>query len=276
MRLLTSAFLVLVSSVALSPAAAQTQPVPMSQCLAIAQALPGATYANYDPGDGGLPVVKAQSAPEVEITFVGHSTYVVTTPAGVTVATDYNGWSGDVEVPRVVTMNRAHTTHYTETPDPRIEHVLPGWSDDGSPAKHDLVVEDLRIRNVTTDIRGYQGRVADGNSIFIFETANLCIGHLGHLHHTLDDSHFGAIGRLDIVMVPVDGGLTMDHAGMSEIVRRLRTSVVLPMHGRGTQLSQFIDMMGGDFATRLLDEDRFTISLATLPRQPTIMVPKGM
>ncbi|MEY9138330.1 hypothetical protein ACVIWV_010144 [Bradyrhizobium diazoefficiens] len=29
--------------------------------------------------------------------------------------------------------------------------------------------------------------------------AGLCIGHLGHLHHKLDDSHFAQIGRLDIV-----------------------------------------------------------------------------
>jgi hypothetical protein len=43
---------------------------------------------------------------------------------------------------------------------------------------------------VTTDIRRYFGddsnseMIKDVNSIFIFEVAGLCIGHLGHLHHT--------------------------------------------------------------------------------------------
>jgi L-ascorbate metabolism protein UlaG (beta-lactamase superfamily) len=48
--------------------------------------------------------------------------------------------------------------------------------------------------------------IKDGNSIFIFEVAGLCIGHLGHLHHKLDENHFAAIGRLDIVMVPIANG----------------------------------------------------------------------
>ena len=78
------------------------------------------------------------------------------------------------------------------------------------------------IRNVTTDIRRYFGEdssgemIKDGNSIFIFEVAGLCIGHLGHLHHKLDDTHFAAIGRLDIVMVPIDGTYTMSLDGISD------------------------------------------------------------
>jgi hypothetical protein len=31
-------------------------------------------------------------------------------------------------------MNRAHRTHWTPNPDPGIEHVLRGWTDDGTPA----------------------------------------------------------------------------------------------------------------------------------------------
>ena len=101
------------------------------------------------------------------------------------------------------------------------------------------------IRNVTTDIRRYYGddggeMIRDGNSIFIFEVAGLCIGHLGHLHHKLDDTHFAAIGRLDIVMVPIDGTYTMPLDGVSEITKRLRASVVLPMHRFATPLDEFM------------------------------------
>ena len=80
--------------------------------------------------------------------------------------------------------------------------------------------------------------IRDGNSIFIFEVAGLCIGHLGHLHHKLDESHFAAIGRLDIVMVPIDGSYTMSLDGISEITKRLRASVVLPMHRFMTPLER--------------------------------------
>ncbi len=78
-------------------------------------------------------------------------------------------------MPDVVTMNKAHTTHYTLTPDPGIKHVLHGWSDiPGEKANINLVVGDAYIRNVATDIRfsyGLGGAHENGNSIFIFEIA---------------------------------------------------------------------------------------------------------
>lgn len=248
---------------------------PVSQCMALAQSIPGATYADFTP-DGPLPVKQAAGPGDVHIRYAAHSTYVITTPAGVTIATDYSDWSGGGYVPRVATMNKAHSSHFTLTPDEGIEYVLPGWGSEAQPADHDLVVEDVYIRNVTTDIRAYGAMEADANSIFIFEVADLCIGHLGHLHHPLEDTHYAEIGRLDIVMVPVDGGLTLSHTGMSEIVKRLHTSIVLPMHRRGRPLSQFITMMGEEFATDYRLEDGFTVSLRTLPRQPTIIVLQGV
>jgi L-ascorbate metabolism protein UlaG (beta-lactamase superfamily) len=159
-------------------------------------------------------------------------------------------------VPDVVTMNKAHSSHFTLSPDERIDHVLRGWNFDGRPADHDVVVDDVYIRNVTTDIRNFGAMEPDGNSIFIFEVADLCIGHLGHLHHPLEDRHFAQIGRLDIVMVPVDGGLTLSHTAMTGIAQRLQSSILLPMHRRGAPLSSFIEMMGDKFRHRLRQSDR--------------------
>ncbi|WP_322989699.1 MBL fold metallo-hydrolase [Hoeflea sp.] len=258
-------------------AQAQQQAQPFSQCMAVAKALPGASYANLTPADAAASFTPAAFGDdEVEIQFAGHSTYVITTPSGVTIATDYNGWSGKVAVPRVVTMNKAHSSHFTLAPDERIEHVLRGWNFDRSPADHDVVVDDVYIRNVTTDIRNFGAVEQDGNSIFIFEVADLCIGHLGHLHHPLEDSHFAQIGRLDIVMVPVDGGLTLSHGAMTNIAKRLQSSILLPMHRRGAPLSHFIDMMGDAFVTNYVGSDSVTVSARTLPRRPTILVLKGI
>ncbi|MDF1607939.1 MBL fold metallo-hydrolase [Hoeflea sp. YIM 152468] len=270
-------FLAAALLVAAAPGQAQQGQRPFSQCLAVARALPGATYANMTPADLALraePV--ATAAAGVEIMFAGHSSYVITTPGGVTIATDFNGWAGTVAVPDVVTMNKAHSSHFTLAPDQRIGHVLRGWSFDQTPADHDLVVDDVYIRNVTTDIRNFDGMEPDGNSIFIFEVADLCIGHLGHLHHPLEDRHFAQIGRLDIVMLPVDGGLTLSHTAMTGLAQRLQSSILLPMHRRGAPLSRFIEMMGDKFVTDFVNADRFTISARTLPRRPTILILKGV
>ncbi|WP_345781449.1 MBL fold metallo-hydrolase [uncultured Hoeflea sp.] len=274
---LTALMFILVLMWLPTTASAQQTRQPFSQCLAVAQALPGAIYANFTPGTKTQNPILAQArSSEVEIAFAGHSTYVITTPSGVTIATDYNGWSGHVSVPRVVTMNKAHSSHFTLSPDERIEHVLRGWNFDQTPADHNVVVDDVYVRNVTTDIRNFGTMEADGNSIFIFEVADLCIGHLGHLHHPLEDKHFAKIGRLDIVMVPVDGGLTLSHEAMTGIARRLQSSILLPMHRRGAPLSSFIQMMGDSFATDFVASDRFTVSARTLPRRPTILVLDGV
>lgn len=257
-----------------APALAQqdADPVP-SKCIAIAEALPKATLASFS-----TPPTTAQTFVDgdVTITYAGHSTYVIETPGGVRIATDFSGHYGYDPLPRVVTMNKAHRTHYTETPDPGIEYVLRGWNPDGGPARHAVVVDDVYIRNVPTDIRRWGEMERDGNSIFIFEVAGLCIGHLGHLHHHLEDAHYGAIGRLDIVMVPIDGGMTLSVGAMSEIAKRLFSSIVLPMHRHATPLGEFTGRMGETFDVEISDERSFTVSLRSLPRRPTILVLRGV
>jgi len=254
------------------PAAAQ-QPL-RSECLAMASAPPRATPVGFRR--------VAAKAEDVAITYVGHSTYYIDTPGGVRIATDFNGYYRTGRLPDVATMNRAHSTHYTLFPDPKIPHVLHGWGENGQPAHIAERIGDVYIRNVTTDIRRFFGddsgtnMIKDGNSIFIFEVAGLCIGHLGHLHHKLDESHFAAIGRLDIVMVPIDGTYTMSLDGVSEITRRLRASVVLPMHRFETPLEDFMRRIGKEFEIDRRGERTLRISRETLPATPTVIILDGV
>ncbi|MBB3445967.1 MBL fold metallo-hydrolase [Rhizobium sp. BK379] len=259
-------------------AAAQQDRGPVSQCQAIAQNIPEATFASFS---GVAPVIHAVTEGEdVKFTYLGHSTFEIETPGGIVIATDYNGWYRPAVTPDVVTMNKAHSTHFTLTPDPGIKHVLHGWSDiPGEKARISLVVGDAYIRNVTTDIRfsyGLGGSQLDGNSIFIFEIAGLCIGHLGHLHYELTDTHYTEIGRLDVVMVPVDGGLTMGADSMSRVIKRLRSSLILPMHRRGPPVNAFISMFGTGFDVNYAPDNSITVSLRTLPKKPLIYVMKDV
>jgi L-ascorbate metabolism protein UlaG (beta-lactamase superfamily) len=267
-----SAAVALLSSL-IASAAAQDAPRG-SECLAVSHAQPRATPV-------GLRSAAANTG-QVAITYAGHSTYYIDTPGGVRIATDYSGAYTTGRLPDVVTMNRAHSTHYSLFPEPRIPHVLHGWGDDGQSARVALRVGDALIRNVTTDIRRYFGddsngeMIKDGNSIFIFEVAGLCIGHLGHLHHKLGESHYGAIGRLDIVMVPIDGTYTMSLDGISEITRRLRASVVLPMHRFMTPLDEFMRRIGQQFEIDMRTERTLRISRESLPSAPTVIILDGV
>jgi L-ascorbate metabolism protein UlaG (beta-lactamase superfamily) len=242
------------------PAAAETR---ASQCLAIAQSAPQVQFV-------------ALKETEAQLTYVGHSTFLIESPQGIRIATDYSGNAGGI-VPDVATMNHAHSTHFTDFPDPSIKHVLKGWGEEGKPASYNLQVGDVRIRNVTTDIRsGVTMREKDGNSIFVFEVAGLCIGHLGHLHHELSPGHMGLIGRLDVVMVPVDGGFTMPVENMMAVLKDIKARVVLPMHYvRAGSLDRFIAAASKDFKVEKLSEPIMIVSMETLPPQPTVYVLPG-
>lgn len=247
----------------LLPAAAQAQRMP-SHCIALADAGPPVRLA-------GLSLAED----EVAISYVGHSMYLLETHGGMSVVTDYSGGVLDSnrQSPDVITMNNAHSSHYTDDPGPDTAHVLRGWGEGGRAAEIRLDLGEMLIRNVTTDRRGVGGVVPDGNSIFIFEVAGLCIGHFGHLHHEPSEEQYALMGRLDVVMAPVDGGMTLDLPTMIKVLKRVRASVVLPMHwwGRNT-LDAFLAGMRDDFVVEELEQGGIVVSRDTLPLRPTVKV----
>lgn len=241
-----------------------------SHCIALADATDGLQYVQLasltDP-------VKEFG---VRIRYVDHATFVLQTPAGHSIATDYTGFLGATNfLPEVVTMNIAHSSHWTAFPDPAIPHVMEGWGTAEAPRDHYLELSDVLVRNVHTDIRSrFDGEPrVNGNSIFVFEVEGLCIAHLGHLHHEPDPNQYAALGRIDVVMVPVDGGFTMDQANMINVLQRLRSSVVIPMHWFGQMnLERFLDGMSQDFAIERTGRSSMEVSLRSLPDRPTVMV----
>jgi L-ascorbate metabolism protein UlaG (beta-lactamase superfamily) len=260
-----------------APAAAQPAPVPakpemMENC-------PGLIARNTPQAIPAALRLAALAADEVRISYVGHSTFLIESPRAVKIATDYNGYIKPRVLPDIVTMNHAHTTHYTDNPEPGIKHVLRGWGPTpDEPARHDLQVSDVRVRNVPTNIRSWSGGTErHGNSIFIFEIANLCIAHLGHLHHTLSQQQLNEIGRIDVVMVPVDGSATLDHAGMAEVLQALKAPLMIPMHAFSTySLQRFLNVLGEkSIEVEFSEVPSIVVSKTTLPSKPKLVVLPG-
>jgi L-ascorbate metabolism protein UlaG (beta-lactamase superfamily) len=220
---------------------------------------------------------RAALAPDqVGITFLGHASFLIESPAGVTIVTDYNGVNVPRFTPDIVTMNNAHSTHYTDNPEPGIKQVLRGWDPGGGMAVHNLTYQDVHIRNVPTNVRDLGGTRYNGNSIFIFELADLCIAHLGHLHHVLTPEHLAEIGQLDVVMVPVDGTWTMDQGSMLEVIAQLHPPLLIPMHYFGVRtLELFLSKVRETYAVKLSETANVTLSRATLPTRPEVLVLPG-
>ncbi len=252
-----------------APLPAEAQERRASHCIAIADAAPGMRYVHKAAWTDPVPEYS------VRIQYLSHAAFLIQTRGGLSAVTDFTGYIGNVPmIPDVVTMNHAHTSHWTANPDPAIPHVLEGWGDFGEGIEHHLDLGEMLVRNVSTDIRSaYGGTEKKGNSIFVFEVEGLCIGHLGHLHHEPSDAQYAALGRIDVLMVPVDGGMTMPLDDMVRVVERLRSSVILPMHWfSGASLERFVADVSDTFPVERRDSSELVIGLRSLPPQPTVMV----
>jgi L-ascorbate metabolism protein UlaG (beta-lactamase superfamily) len=140
-----------------------------------------------------------------------------------------------------------------------------------------LQYKDVRVRNVPTNIRARGGGTQrHGNSIFIFEIANLCIAHLGHLHHTLSQAQLNEIGRVDVVMVPVDGTLTLDLEGMIEVLHVLKAPLIIPMHYFSAYtLDHFLQRVRQDWDVEIAEVPSVLVSKTSLPAKPKVLVLPG-
>ena len=219
----------------------------------------------------------ALAGDQVRLTYAGHSTFLIESPRLVRIATDYNDYVRLPVVPDIVTMNRAHTTHFTHSPSPDIKHVLRGWREDGGPTDHDLTYLDVRVRSVATNIRDFAGgTLRHGNSIFVFEIANMCIAHLGHLHHTLTSQQLSEIGKVDVVLVPVDGSATLDLEGMVEVLQALKAPLMVPMHYFSSYtLERFLTRVREAWDVETSEVPSVVLSKTTLPAKPKLLVLPG-
>ena len=247
--------------------------------LAICQVVADAPYKPLRPGE--VRVWNANLEPDqVSIRYIGHSTFELETPQGIRIATDYNDIYRPFLPPTIATMNGAHSTHYSLNPDPNIEHLLYGWNRYGGPMDHDIFVGDVRVRNIQTNIRGWDGESRRlGNSIFIFEAADLCLAHLGHLHHRLTENDLLRLGQIDVVFAAIDNSSTLRLDSLMDVLAAISPSMIIPMHfhfagalpafmGRATEQGYRIVRA---------ETSSVTVSRSTLPAEKTfyIMMPGG-
>jgi L-ascorbate metabolism protein UlaG (beta-lactamase superfamily) len=153
---------------------------------------------------------------------------------------------------------------------------LRGWDPAGGVATHRLEYRDVRIHNVPTNVREFGGTRYNGNSIFVFEIADLCIAHLGHLHHTLTQTHLAELGTIDVVMVPVDGVWTLNQDEMIEVLRQIEPKIIIPMHiFTQATLDKFLTKIGDLYAVRPAASRTLVLTRSELPSEAQIVVLPG-
>jgi len=170
----------------------------------------------------------------VAVQWFGHAFVLITTPAGVRIAMDPYGRIGypmpEVEAD-VVTVSHTHGDHNNAGyiwVDPK---VLQGLKPGGKAwANIDYQAKDVRIRSFPAYHDKLQGQQRGLNSIFLVEVAGLRIAHMSDIGQIPSPQVLDSLGRIDLLFLPVGGNFSIDAEEATEIVARLKPSVVVPIH----------------------------------------------
>jgi L-ascorbate metabolism protein UlaG (beta-lactamase superfamily) len=92
--------------------------------------------------------------------------------------------------------------------------------------------EGIDIRGVQTFHDKVSGAKRGKNIVFNFAIDGLNVCHCGDLGHLLSLEQINEIGKVDILLIPIGGRVTLDASGAAEVMKQLNPAVVIPMHYR--------------------------------------------
>jgi len=125
-----------------------------------------------------------------------------------------------------------------------------------------------------------RGKVAQGdvrNTVFLFEFEDLSICHLGDLDIVPSQAQVEeALDAVDVLLIPVGGGKSLNAAQAAEVISLLEPRVVIPMHYKVKGLSlkldpvdKFLKEMGLD---AVAPQDVLKVSRSGLPEETQLVL----
>ena len=106
--------------------------------------------------------------------------------------------------------------------------------------------------------------------------AKLRVLHVGDLGHMLSPEQLAALGRVDVLLIPVGGFYTIDARQAAELAAKIAPAVTVPMHYRGDGFGYDVIAPVGDFL-RLMDNVVMLDGNVIEPEKldaPVVAVPK--
>jgi L-ascorbate metabolism protein UlaG (beta-lactamase superfamily) len=185
----------------------------------------------------------------MRIRWLGHSAFLLTAADGTAIITDPyvpGSFSGAIKYhPIRETADAVTVSHHHQDHD-GVSHLS------GRPkvyeGKGTFKAGAVSISGFETFHDSNKGAQRGRNIVFVFETDGLRVCHCGDLGHVLTPEQVGAIGKADVLLVPVGGTFTVDAAAAREVAAQLAARVTIPMHYKTDKLG--FDIAGIDNFTR--------------------------
>ena len=209
--------------------------------------------------------------PAVALTFVGHATFEITSPAGITVVTDYNNNYRADRVPDIATMNINRGNHSSYDVPASVRYVLHGWDEGKGIPHYDVHVGDVRVFNVPTNVVNLGQGATNDSSIFVIQMSGLCIAHLGHMRHVIDDERVRHMGRIDVLLMPVDGQVTESRDELLFNLGKIKPRIVIPMHFFSLGMAEsFVASVADLYPVKKLGTNTLRLTRAELPAETEV------
>ncbi len=107
-------------------------------------------------------------------------------------------------------------------------------------------------------------------TVYTLEVDDLSVCHLGHLGHKLGEAQLEAIGRVDVLLVPIGGhGFSLNAALAAEVVSQIEPKLVVPMHYQIPGLTLTLDPLDR-FVKEMGVTDAAPQPKLTLTSSPTV------
>lgn len=165
----------------------------------------------------------------MNIKWFGHSCFMVTSENGTKILMDpYKNTLG-YKLPEEIAADIVATSH-DHSDHNYISAVKSGFVHiNGSGRFSERGIE---IKGVETFHDKVSGAKKGKNTIYNFEIDGINVCHSGDLGHTLNSKLIKEIGNVDILLLPVGGGYTIDAFEAVNVMKQLNPTVVIPMHYR--------------------------------------------
>lgn len=210
----------------------------------------------------------------MEITWYGHSCFRLTERNYATVVTDpYDskavGYDPLKLRAEIVTVSHDAPGHSNSDAVKGASRVLTGAGE--------YEIGGVFITAVQTGVNGgKKSRDKIRNTLYVFDYDGITVAHLGDMQEVPTQSEVEALGTVNVLLVPVGGGGSLNAAKAAEVVSLIEPNLVVPMHYSTADtklkldsLNKFLKEMG---LGRLEAQPSLKVTRSGLPDETKVVV----
>lgn len=210
----------------------------------------------------------------MKIKYLAHAAFLITSDNGTRIVTDPYETTDALkhgvikETADIVTASHDHGDHNNVS------------AVQGNPkvVKTSTEVKGIKIKAIPAAHDETGGSQRGKNTIFCFEVDGINIYHAGDLGHILTADQVKAIGKVDVLMIPVGGFFTVDAKTATKVCDQLKPRVIIPMHFKTDKINFPIavvdEFLKGKSNVTRVNDNEIEIKAGKLPTSVQIMVLK--